>query len=284
MDFSPLSQFIDRITSWRIPWAEVHVMHRNETVFRYRAGYADLETKTSIDENSIIYLYSLTKILTCTAALQLVEKGKILLGDAISDYLPEFSEMMVRKQTEDGITTEPSEVPITVRDLFAMTAGFSYDIASPSIREAIARTSGRLPTREFAKAIAKEPLMFEPGTRWNYSLCHDVLAALVEEVSGKQFGTYVQEAITGPLSMHDTGFDLTEAQLSRLAPQYEFNDALGKAVRMDENWYRLGTEFESGGAGLLSTVNDYSLFLNALTNRGQARKACVSYHRRASIL
>jgi Beta-lactamase class C and other penicillin binding proteins len=269
MDFTPLSQFIDRITAWRIPWAEVLVMYRNETVFRYRAGYADLEAKTPIDENRIIYLYSLTKILTCTAALQLVEKGAILLGDPVSAYLPEFTEVRVRKsQTDDGNTTELSEHPITVRDLFTMTAGFSYDLASSSIQEAMERTNGRLPTREFAIALAKEPLLFEPGTRWNYSLCHDVLAALIEQVDGRRFSTYVREEITGPLGMLDTGFYLSEAQRSRLLPQYEYKDELGKAVRMDGNWYRIGTEFESGGAGLLSTVSDYSLFLNMLTNRG----------------
>ncbi|MCM3629765.1 beta-lactamase family protein [Paenibacillus glycanilyticus] len=269
MNFAPLSRFIDRITDWRIPWAEVLVIYRNETVFRYRAGYADLEAKTPIDEDSMIYLYSLTKILTCTAALQLVEKGAMLLGDPISDYLPEFAEVAVRKkQTDDEAATELSERPITVRDLFTMTAGFSYDLASRSIREAAERTDGRLPTREFALALAKEPLQFVPGTRWNYSLCHDVLAALVEEVDGRKFSTYVREEITDPLGMLDTGFYLSEAQHSRLAPMYQYSDELEKAVRMDGDWYRIGTEFESGGAGLLSTVSDYSLFLNMLTNRG----------------
>ncbi|GLX69416.1 serine hydrolase domain-containing protein [Paenibacillus glycanilyticus] len=269
MNFAPLSRFIDQITAWRIPWAEVHVMHRNETVFRYRAGYADLEAKTAIEEDKLIYLYSLTKIVTCTAALQLVEKGTILLGDPISAYLPEFSEMTVRKEQSDGgVTTELAERPITVRDLLAMTAGFSYDFAAPSLREAITSTNGLLPTREFARALAKEPLLFEPGTRWNYSFCHDVLAALVEAVDGRRFSTYIREEITGPLGMRDTGFFLTDEQHSRLVPQYIFNDELGKADRFDGDWYRLGTELESGGGGLLSTVSDYSLFLNALTNCG----------------
>ncbi|QHW34991.1 beta-lactamase family protein [Paenibacillus rhizovicinus] len=269
MDFAPLSKFIDRITAWRIPWAEVLVVHRNETVFRYRAGCADLEANIPIDEDRIIYLYSLTKIMTCVAALQLVEKGAILLGDPISEYLPEFTEMTVRKQQEDGgHATEPAQHPITVRDLFTMTAGFSYDLASPSLRDALKRTDGKMTTREFATALAQEPLLFEPGTRWNYSLCHDVLAALVEAVDGRRFSLYVRDEITGPLSMADTGFHLSEAQLGRLAPQYEYKDELGKAVRMDGNWYRLGSEFDSGGAGLLSTVSDYARFLNALTNRG----------------
>lgn len=244
-------------------------MHRNETVFRYRNGYANLEEKLSIEDGRIINLYSMTKILTCTAALQLVEKGTILLNDPLSAYLPEYAEMTVQKTLPSGeIALERAKKPILVRDLFTMTAGFSYDFGAPSIQEAVKLTDGKVPTREFAAALAKEPLLFEPGTRWNYSLCHDVLAALVEAVDGRRFGMYVRDEITGPLGMHDTGFDLTEEQRSRLIPQYEFIDALDKPVRKDGNGYRIGTEFESGGAGLLSTVSDYALFLNALTNRG----------------
>ncbi len=269
MDFNPLLRFIDRIADWRIPWAEVLVMHRNETVFRYRSGFSNLEEKAPIDEKRIINLYSMTKIMTCVAALQLVEKGAMLLNDPISAYLPEYAEMTVRKTLADGtVELVKSERPITVRDLFAMTAGFSYDLGAPSIRAAIERTNGRLPTRSFAAALAKEPLLFEPGTRWSYSLCHDVLAALVEVVDGRRFGAYLRDEITGPLGMRDTGFELSAEQLDRLAPQYEYRDALGKAVRKDGNGYKLGTEFESGGAGLMSTVGDYALFLNALTNLG----------------
>lgn len=269
MDFKPLSAFIDHLTSWRIPWAEVQVMRRNETVFHYRSGYADLEAKTEPHNQQIINLYSLTKIMTCTAALQLIERGAMLLNDPISTYLPEYAEMTVLHTQSDGTTTlKKAKRPITVRDLFVMTAGFSYNLGAPSIREVIERTNGRVPTREFAAALAKEPLNFEPGTRWNYSLCHDVLAALIEVVDGRTFGTYVREQITGPLGMDDTGFDLTEEQQSRLAPQYEYNDELGKAVRKDGNGFRIGTAFESGGAGLYSTVQDYIRFLNTLTQRG----------------
>ncbi|MCR2803892.1 serine hydrolase domain-containing protein [Paenibacillus soyae] len=269
MDFKPLASFLDRMTSWRIPWAEVLVMHRNDTVFRYRSGFVDLEKQTPIDEGRIINIYSMTKIMTCVAAMQLVEKGAMLLNDPISAYLPEYAEMNVKKKLPDGeVVLEKAERPITVRDLFAMTAGFSYDLGAPSLKEAVERTNGKLPTRAFAEALAKEPLHFEPGTRWNYSLCHDVLAALVEVVDGRRFGAYLRDEITGPLGMNDTAFDLTDEQRSRLAPQYAFNDELGKAVRYDANGFRIGTEFESGGAGLLSTVSDYVKFLNALTNLG----------------
>lgn len=268
MDFQPLTRFIDRLTAWRIPWAEVIVMHRGEEVFRYRNGFADLEGKSPIEEGHIIQLYSMTKIMTCTAALKLVERGDILLGDPLSAYLPEYAEMTVLR--EDG-GLEKATRPITVRDLFTMTAGFTYNLNSPSLRELAERTGGRMPTREFAAALAKEPLLFEPGTRFNYSLCHDVLGALIEVVDGRRFGDFLRDEIIGPLGMHDTGFDLPDDKRNRLAPQYEYNESLGRAVRRDGNNFRLGTEFESGGAGLYSTAADYVRFLDALTNRGTSR-------------
>ncbi|MEV5026637.1 serine hydrolase domain-containing protein [Paenibacillus sp. LPE1-1-1.1] len=269
MDFKPLSHFIDRITTWRIPWAEVLVIHRNETVYRYRNGYVNLEEMTPINNGQIINMYSMTKILTCTAALQLVEKGEILLNDPLSFYLPEFLEMSVQKTLHNGeVVQDKAERPIMVRDLFTMTAGFCHDFAAPFIQEVKNRTNGKVPTRIFVKALAKEPLLFEPGTRWNYSFCHDVLAALVEVVDGRQFSTYIRDEITGPLGLKDTGFDLSIEQQSRLAPQYEYDKELGKPIRKDENIARFGSEYESGGAGLFSTVNDYAMFLNTLTNLG----------------
>ncbi|MEO2213217.1 serine hydrolase domain-containing protein [Paenibacillus amylolyticus] len=269
MDFKPLASFIDRITSWRIPWAEVLVMHRNDTVFHYRNGYANLEEKTPIGDGSIFNLYSMTKIMTCVAGLQLVERGEMLLSDPLSDYLPEYADMTVKKTMANGeIRLEKATRAITVRDLFTMTAGFSYDVACPSIQEAVKSTDGTLPTRDFARALGKEPLLFEPGTHWNYSMCHDVLGALIEVVSGKSFGTYLRDEITGPLGMNDTAFNLNDEQQKRLIPQYAYNDELEKAVRMDGNGFRVGTELESGGAGLLSTVSDYARFLNALTGLG----------------
>ncbi|WP_458464558.1 serine hydrolase domain-containing protein [Paenibacillus sp.] len=269
MDFKPLASFIDRITSWRIPWAEVLVMHRNDTVFHYRNGYANLEEKTPIGDGAIFNLYSMTKIMTCVAALQLVERGDMLLSDPLSDYLPEYADMTVKKTMANGeIRLEKATRAITVRDLFTMTAGFSYDVGCPSIQEAVKSSDGTLPTRDFARALAKEPLLFEPGTHWNYSMCHDVLGALVEVVSGKRFGTYLRDEITGPLGMNDTAFNLNDEQQTRLIPQYAYNDELEKAVRLDGNGFRVGTELESGGAGLLSTVSDYARFLNALTGHG----------------
>lgn len=269
MDFKPLASFIDRITSWRIPWAEVLVMQQNEIVFRYRNGFADLEEKTPISDGAIFNLYSMTKIMTCVAGLQLVERGQMLLSDHLSDYLPEYADMKVKKVLPNGeVRLEKATNAITVRDLFTMTAGFSYDVGTPSLQEAIKNSNGTLSTRDCVKALAKEPLLFEPGTHWHYSMCHDVLGALVEVVSGKRFSVYLKEHIIDPLGMNDTAFVLNNEQQTRLVPQYMYNDELEKAIREDGNGFAFSTELESGGAGLLSTVSDYALFLNALTQRG----------------
>lgn len=247
-------------------------MHQNERVFQYRTGYADLEQKLPIEEEAIFNLYSMTKLMTCVAGLQLVEKGLMLLSDPVSDYLPEYRDLLVKSTSEAGeAVLEKAATVMTVRDLFTMTAGFSYDMGSPNIQQAVKDTGGRLPTRDFAKALAKDPLFFHPGTRWNYSLCHDVLGALIEVVSGRSFGTYLREEITGPLGMTDTDFELTDKQHPRLVPQYSYNDELNQAERLDGNGFRAGTAFESGGAGLLSTVNDYARFLNTLTQGGTSQ-------------
>ena len=267
MRFQPLKEYIDRLLESQLPWAEVMVIDRKEKVCCYRNGYCDLEKTTPVDESQIIYVFSMTKILTCLAGLQLLEKGYFQLSDPLSTYLPEFELMTARVLHPDGQEEiQKASQPILVRDLFTMSAGFSYNLNSPAIVDAVKQTHGKLSTRQFAIALAKEPLLFEPGTRWYYSLCHDVLGALIEVVSGLRFGQYIQEHITGPLGMIDTGFMLTALQQTRLAPLYEFKQ--GRVVRNDVNGHRLRTEFESGGAGLYSTVSDFALLLDAMTHGG----------------
>ena len=271
MNGKPLEQFLERIVAWRIPWADCLVLRDGEPAFRYKTGYEELEGMRPIGDGRIFNLYSMTKIMTCAAGLQLLERGKFLLSDPVAEYLPEFAEMWIRPSAEGETQRVRAERPITVRDLFAMTAGFTYDIHSPAIRVALEETGGEATNRDIARAIAKEPLLFEPGTRWNYSLCHDVLAALIEAVDGRSFGAYLRDEIIAPLGMRDTGFTLSEAQTTRLVPQYAYDDAADARVRKDDNPYRFGPAYESGGAGLYSTVDDYALFLDALTHFGKGR-------------
>lgn len=122
-------------------------------------------------------IYSCSKVITCTAVLQLYEKGLFSLNDKLSDYMPEFYEMTVK--TENGV--KKAEKPILIKHLFEMTAGFSYNV-TPQIYKCKEETNGRCQTRELMKYLAKEPLLFEPVDRWEYSICHDALAVLVEVV------------------------------------------------------------------------------------------------------
>lgn len=165
---------------------------------------------------------------------------------------------------QEGVL-RPAQNTITVRHLFTMTAGLSYDLSSPRIRQCQQDTAGRCPTVTLARYLAQEPLLFEPGYRWEYSLCHDVLAALVEVVTGQSFGAYVAEHIFAPAGMRRATF-LPSAQMqAALCPQYHYDAEQQRAVRdAGNNVYRLGTEYESGGAGCVTTVEDYLRFLEAL--------------------
>ena len=124
------------------------------------------------------------------------------LEDDLANYLPAFREMTVK--TKDGI--QKAKNPIKIHHLFEMTAGLNYDRKTPALQACYEATNGRCPTVEAVNEIAKTPLEFEPGTGWRYSLCHDVLAALVEVLSGQKFEIYVKEHIFDPLGMTDSDF------------------------------------------------------------------------------
>ena len=273
MNFKQLEIFMNDITNWRIPGADCVVYHKNKSVFRYSAGYSNIKSKEHITSENLYNLYSTSKLITCTAALQLFEKGKFLMTDPLWEYLPEYKEMYIQKVFENGLTELiKAEKSIKVQDLFTMTAGLTYNTNSLPIKTVKDKTENKCPTREIVKAIAKDPLMFEPGTHWNYSLCHDVLGGLVEVISGMKFSEYLDENIFEPLEMKDTGFYLTEEKRQRMAMQYMFDDEANTTAEvLLTNVYKLGSEYESGGAGLISSVDDYIRFANALCNKGKTQ-------------
>ena len=237
-------------------------MLHGEPVFRHRTGFANLETGAPMTGRERVNLYSCSKIATCVAAMQLFEKGFFQLDDPLADYMPEFADMKVRE--EDG-STRPAREPIRIWHLFSMTAGFSYDLNSPSLA-ACRAANPACPTREFIRALAGDPLHFDPGTRWNYSLCHDVLAALVEVLSGQSFADYTRDHIFAPLGMADTTFLLPDSELGTIAPQYRWNPEKRKPVFCGPaiQPYKAGAEYASGGAGCVSTCDDYAKLLEAL--------------------
>ncbi len=258
--FEKTKAFCDSFLERGLPGFDLAVYQHGECVLRYMNGYSDLENGVKMNGLERYNLYSCSKVITCTAALQLWEKGLFSLDDKLSDYLPEFAEMMVK----DGEEIRKAEKPILIKHLFEMTAGFSYECDSPKLKEAAAETGKACPTRETMKHLAKEPLLFEPGDRWQYSLCHDVLAALVEVVSGETFCDYVKKHIFDVVGMSRSTFMLPEEELESIAQQYRFVD--GKAVNVGKRivTYKLGSEYASGGAGGISTVDDYIKFAEGL--------------------
>lgn len=258
--FEATKDFCDRLLSCGLPGFDLIAYHKGTCVLRYRNGYQDLENKIPMTGTERINLYSCSKPITCTVAMQLWEQGLFELEDPIAKYLPEFRDMEVL--TEHG--TEKAKNPILIRHLFQMTSGLSYDVNSTQMQLCRQATKGGCPGREIARYLAKEPLLFEPGTQWKYSLSHDVLAVLVEVLTGQRFEDYVKQQIFEPLGMHQSTFLLPEEELDTIAPQYAFTN--GHPVQIDKHTqtYRLGHQHASGGAGCISTVDDYIKFVEAL--------------------
>ena len=287
MNFDRLKNYMDKITEEQgIPGVDIMVCKDHETLFRYYTGYSDLEDKKAMNGKELYFIYSMTKMLTCTCALQLFENGEFLMSDPVSKFLPEFEKMRI---TTDALNTANAanvasgktmgesiennvdgyaKNPITMKNLFTMTAGLDYAVGAQGIKDKIAE--GKLSTREIVGAMSATVLGFEPGTRYRYSLCHDVIGAVIEVISGMSFGEYLKKNVLDPLGMKDTFFGKTkdEEKLSRMAALYKYNGTANPERIPLECGYCITEEYESGGAGLTSNTEDYALFLDALACGG----------------
>lgn len=283
MSFENLTNCMDTfVNDKKRPSVDVAVYREHELLFRYFTGVKDIENGGVLAGDELYFIYSMTKMITCCCALQLFEQGKYKLDDKLSKYLPEFAEMKI---TAEALNTENAKkiaggqslgenidatndgyakTPITIRHLFTMTAGLDYNLYDAAIQGAIA--NGKTSTRDLVCAMADKTLGFEPGTRFRYSLCHDVLGALVEVWSGKKFGDYMRENIFEPLGMKNTFFGLPE-DISKMPSLYSnYNEDFKKAPLSCA--YTLTDDYESGGAGLTSCTEDYALFLDAIACGG----------------
>jgi len=289
MNFTNLKNSMDKmIKEYNVPGLDCIVYKDHEMVFRYITGMSDLENKKEMKGNELYLIFSMTKMLTCTGVLQLYEQGKFGLDDPISKYLPEFDRMKItanainaeeaKKITTGNVMGGSEEITddgyaknkITVKHLLTMGAGLDYVLGDAAISDALAQD--KKSTRDLVGAMANKVLGFEPGTRFRYSLCHDVLGALIEVWSGKSFGEYMSENVFKPLGMNNTFFGMPKGeQLKRTAALYTYNSER-KPVRVDLTCpYILSEEYESGGAGLTSCAEDYAIFLDALSCFGTAK-------------
>ena len=265
MNFESLVNFLDWLPEYGVPGTECIVYYDGKKVFHHCSGYADREAGIPMTEGYLFNLYSSTKIATCVAALQLLEKGKYLVSDPLYEYIPEYRDMYIKV----GKELVPAKNHIRIIDLFTMSAGFSYNINAQPLLD-LKRKCGKIfSTLDVSRAWANVPLLYEPGENWVYSFAHDILGALIEVISGKKLSDYVKENIFDPLDMKNSGFKRTPEILSKMAAQYQYNDVLKTAERTTkDNVYILGINYDSGGAGVYSNADDYSSFAASLANNG----------------
>ncbi|MBE6726911.1 MAG: beta-lactamase family protein [Ruminococcaceae bacterium] len=273
MDFTRLREFQDYLVNWRIPGNDCMVTKDHETVYRYCTGWANREAGLKMAGDELYYFWSASKVITTSLALRLHESGLFTMNDPLADYMPEFRDMAVRTRIDGKEELVPAKNPIRIRHLFGMSAGFDYNFGTPAVDEVRKATNGDCPTREIARAIAKSPLCFEPGTRWQYSLCHDVLGAFIEVIAGKRLRDYAREVLFDPLGMEDTCYNLpAPGKMARMAVQYNWRDDLGKVLPTNNTCgHILGPGYDSGGAGVISTCADYMKFADTVANGGTSK-------------
>jgi CubicO group peptidase (beta-lactamase class C family) len=262
------------------------VMRHGKLGYLNAAGWQDVEVKTPMAPDSLFRIASMTKPITTVAAMMLVEEDKLRLDDPVSKYLPEFKG---QKVLAPGRSPVPAEREITFRDLLTHTSGVTYRFRGGDLGGLYAKagiTDGLSPSEgtiaENVKRIAAEPLLFQPGTAWEYGLNTDVLGRVIEVASGKDLGTFFRERVFKPLKMSDTAFFPPNEELPRLAALYTVAEDTRSLKRVGDEPvtagalvysagypYKGSRAYFSGGAGLVSTAADYGRFLQMLLNGGE---------------
>lgn len=257
MDFKILDAYIDSMPHCGIPSTDVEVRRGHEVVYRHSSGHADAAHTTPISPDNLYWIWSCSKVSCCMAGLKLLEEGKIALDDPVSKYLPELEHLFVK----DGDIVRPARTALLVRHAFTMQSGWDYG-ASAKL-PATVKPKNNI---ELFSALASVPLNFDPGTRYEYGLSHDLIGALVEKISGKRLGDYLRENFFDPLGMKDTSFRPTPEQVARIADRYDYNNETYTAT-LEEPFPGFG-DVDMGSGGLVSSASDYSLLMDALANGG----------------
>ncbi len=266
MDFSKLDSFIDTMPRRGFPACELAATLNGELIYHRCAGYSNGEKTKCATENDLYWIYSATKVITCIAAMRLVEEGRMSLSDPVSKYIPEYKNVKIKNP--DGSLTSPKG-EMTVEHLFTMTGGLTYNFRTPST-EAVGIEADTL---TLARAFAADPILFEPGTRFFYSLCHDVLAAVCEVIVGVPFSEYLENIIFKPLGLTDIGFRPNDEQKKRFSAMYTYNIGPATATEIPcFNELSMLKNYESGGGGLFSSVGDYLKIITAIACGGATRE------------
>ena len=279
------------IDNQEVAGARAVIVQNGRTVYDEAWGYRDLATKAPLADDTIYHIYSMSKPITSVAVMILFEEGKFLLHEPIAKYIPELADLKVYDPV-NGKGNPPVRKAArqpTIRDVLKHTAGFTYGFFDPTpVGEMYRRANIGGPSKDlkgFVEELGKIPLRTDPGANWTYSVSTDVLGRLVEVASGQTFGNFLQTRIFTPLGMTDTSFHFDAAKADRQAVLYSregvpaafpkagfFAKPTGPGLEPAHESMLVGYTdkgmFESGGAGLLSTVPDYLRFAKMLLNDG----------------
>ena len=279
-----MKSFVDRQT---VAGAVTLVAHGSDIVEFDATGMADVEAGHAMQKDTIFQIMSMTKPVTAIGIMMLAEEGKLALRDPVEQYLPEFKDLRVRTTLgPDAVRASVPNHAITIRDLLTHTAGIQ-DYPGPPTIPNYAQTMS-VPLDEVVRQLAKQPLLFQPGTQWSYSSPGiEILGRIIEVCSGEKYVDFITEHILQPLGMKDSFFFPPADKISRIAMVYEQKD--GKLVRSpasilggDPAKYRQGAVFPAPGWGLYSTAEDllhlYRMMLNDGVYQGHRYLSPFSVH------
>ncbi|MCA6110352.1 serine hydrolase domain-containing protein [Bradyrhizobium cenepequi] len=267
--------FNNEVATGKIPGAIVLIQQRGKKVYHQAFGVQDVVSKAPITDKTIFRLFSMTKAITAVVSMQLLQEGKFKLDDPVAKYIPSFANVKVgvEKKNEDGSKTlelVPPDRPMTVLDLMRHTSGITYGFYGDSlVRKAYASANlyaGNFNLAEFAERIARLPLHNQPGVLWQYGHSTDVLARIMEIVSGKPLLAIEREKLLDPLGMNDTRFLVTDPEKQKLLALPMPNDSNFRVGRENDPTVVKKMEFASGG--MVSTMADFSRFAQMLLNGG----------------
>jgi len=265
MNFEKITTYLDSLESRGIPSVDCMIYRDHELLYRHMNGTTDAKKERKIDGSEVYLMFSMTKVQTMTAVLQLVEQGKLSLEDEVGKYLPAYKNLTVKQ----GETVVPLTAPLKLKHLVSMQSGLDYDLNRPGIVRVLAEKGNEATTLDLVNSFVESPLNFVPGEHFCYSLSHDVVAAVVEVVSGMSYGEYLKKHIWEPLGLKKTRFAKPmNEDVKNLAQQFICNEK-GEIVPMEQSCcYQFTEKYESGGAGLISCTEDYAVFADTLACGG----------------
>ncbi len=261
-----------RLAGW-----QVAVMRKGRLAHHSTYGKRDLESGADWSPDTVARMYSMSKPITSVALMMLHEEGRLQLKDPVAKFIPSFADTPVyRSGSFQAPLTEPQTEPMRIWHLLTHTSGLTYGFHNSHATDAMYRNDGfewgipaGLDLEACCERWAALPLVFQPGTEWNYGVSTDVLGRVVEVISGQPLDVFLQERIFGPLGMTDTAFWVPDEKRDRFAELYYRNPGTGHAAKMPSPKLAEKPEMLSGGGGLCGTAADYLRFAQMLMNRGE---------------